>query len=362
MKTYGTKKAIEGCYQPGQTVLIVEDLVTSGLSVFETVEALEAEGLMVQDIVVLLDRGQGGRRNIEARGKRLHAVLTLEQAVIILHEQRLVERQTMQDVIAFLAANQVDLDASLTPSLAPVASQASFAERAKVAPSALGRRLFSLMERKQSNLCVAVDVTTSAELLQLTEAVGPHVCMIKTHCDLVGDWSAETAAKLVSLGKTYGFVIFEDRKFADIGNTVVEQCRGGLHRISSWANFVNAHSLPGPGIIAGLQKAYEGSDGGGLLLLAQMSSEGSMCTAEYTARTVQMAEANDTFVFGFISQGRLRPHVPVDPFIYMTPGVQLQPGGDSLGQVYNTPEHVLGTKGSDVIIVGRAICTYEKLN
>ena len=83
VKTYGTKKAIEGAYVAGQRCLIVEDLVTSGLSVFETVAPLEHEKLVVDDVVVLLDRGQGGRTNVESRGKNLNSVMTLPQVLIV---------------------------------------------------------------------------------------------------------------------------------------------------------------------------------------------------------------------------------------------------------------------------------------
>jgi uridine monophosphate synthetase len=102
-KSYGTGKNIEGKWHIGQTAVVIDDLVTSGDSILETIAALKAAGLHVDDAVVLIDREQGGRQLLEQQGYTLHAVLTLPRVLDILVEHgRLSDRQRAE-VIASLA-------------------------------------------------------------------------------------------------------------------------------------------------------------------------------------------------------------------------------------------------------------------
>lgn len=78
-KQHGTGKMCEGIFREGQKCLVVEDVITSGQSILETIAALESERLIVQDIVVLVDREQGGRQLLERQGYRLHSILTIRQ-------------------------------------------------------------------------------------------------------------------------------------------------------------------------------------------------------------------------------------------------------------------------------------------
>ena len=110
--------------------------------------------------------------------------------------------------------------------------------------------------------------------LQLAEKVGSHICMLKLHCDIISDFSISFAQQLKQLAKKHNFLLMEDRKFADIGNTCMLQLGGGAFRIAVWADMVTAHALPGPSILKSLA-------GVAVVLIAEMSSEGKLTTIEY---------------------------------------------------------------------------------
>ncbi|PVU91805.1 hypothetical protein BB559_003968 [Furculomyces boomerangus] len=235
--------------------------------------------------------------------------------------------------------------------MSPNYSKLSYAERAKIHPHSLARKLLRIIDDKKSNLCLSVDVTTTAQVLEMADTLGPHICILKTHVDIISDFTPQFTSDLALLASKHKFLIFEDRKFADIGNTVKHQYQGGIYKIASWAHITNAHVVPGEGIIDGLAAVGKELDRG-LLLLAEMSSSGNLATNEYTQTAVQMALSHSDFVFGFIGLRRLTDETDM---ITMTPGVGLESSGDNLGQVYRTPKQIVEINGSDIIIVGRGI-------
>ncbi|XP_074070796.1 uridine 5'-monophosphate synthase [Macrotis lagotis] len=354
-KDYGTKRLIEGTINPGETCLIIEDVVTSGSSVWETVEVLQREGLKVTDAIVLLDREQGGKARLQEQGIRLHSVCTLSKILEILEQQKKIDTEMVGEVKKFIQDN-IFVNAELNgtvPAKKPL-KELSFAMRAQLPEThPIASQLFRIMEKKQTNLCLSADVTEAKELLHLAATLGPIICMLKTHVDILNDFSMEVMEDLKALGKFHEFLIFEDRKFADIGNTVKKQYEGGVFKIASWANLVNAHVVPGPGVVKGLSEVGTPMHRG-CLLIAEMSSSGSLATGDYTKAAVKMAEEHSEFVIGFVSGSRVTQK---PEFVHLTPGVQIQSGGDNLGQQYNSPQEVIGKRGSDIIIVGRGILT-----
>lgn len=232
----------------------------------------------------------------------------------------------------------------------------SYGARAGRHSNAAAKLLLETMERKKSNLAVSVDLTKTHDFLRVIDTVGPYACMIKTHVDILEDFTPTVIEQLKELSVKHDFVIFEDRKFADIGNTVALQYSSGVHKIASWSHITNAHPVPGPSIITGLASVGQPL-GRGLLLLAEMSTKGSLATGAYTKDAVRMARAHRDFVIGFIAQQRALDQNGAgdEDFLILTPGVGLDSRGDAMGQQYRTPTEVILEAGCDVIIVGRGI-------
>ncbi|UKZ80568.1 orotidine 5'-phosphate decarboxylase [Trichoderma virens FT-333] len=329
----------------------------------------------------------------------------------------------------------------------------TFAARSETATHPLTAYLFKLMDLKASNLCLSADVPTARELLYLADKIGPSIVVLKTHYDMVSGWDFHpetgTGAQLATLARKHGFLIFEDRKFGDIGHTVELQYTGGSARIIDWAHIVNVNMVPGKASVASLAQGakrwlerypcevktsvtvgtptmdsfddieetkdgepvtvngngngssnmmekpiYSGRTGDGrkgsivsittvtqqyesvasprlakaiaegdeslfpgieeaplnrgLLILAQMSSQGNFMNKEYTQACVEAAREHKDFVMGFISQETLNTEAD-DAFANGTVG------GDGQGQQYNTPHKIIGLCGSDIAIVGRGI-------
>jgi uridine monophosphate synthetase len=313
IKPYGTTKDIEGVYTKDQDVVLIEDIITSGASIMETAERLKHNRLTITKVVVFIDREEGGMKFIKDHNLEITSCFTMSRIIKVL--------------------------SSLNT---------TWKSRELACKNKIGKKLFRIIQDKQTTLCVSADVTTKKELLNLIHNVGSYICVLKIHIDIIKD--AVDYSEVVNLSTLYNFLIFEDRKFADIGNTVINQYSGGIFNIQSWSNIVNAHVISGPGIIDALRSVS--SDNNSLLLIAEMSTKDNLFTPDYTKRVVEMAESNTDFVIGFISQHKLSE----DPgLLHFTPGIRLEKSDDSNDQQYNTIEHAIEKCGSDIIIVGRGI-------
>lgn len=104
-KAYGTKADIEGLYNPGEIIVVIDDLATTGGSKFEAIEKLTAAGLVVKDIVVLVDRQSGAKESLAQAGYTLHAVLTIGEMLDYWEQNGKVPADKIAATRAFLAGS-----------------------------------------------------------------------------------------------------------------------------------------------------------------------------------------------------------------------------------------------------------------
>ncbi|MBK8472886.1 MAG: orotidine-5'-phosphate decarboxylase [Sphingobacteriales bacterium] len=146
-------------------------------------------------------------------------------------------------------------------------------------------------------------------------------------------------------------MLFEDRKFADIGHIVRLQYTSPVFGISEWADVVTVHVVAGEASIVALRDTGC-FDQRGMIIIAQMSTKDTLTDESYLQKAVEIGGSHRDCVIGFVAQSRVHNDWGMLQF---TPGVHLATKGDSMGQTYNTPDIVFKERGADVIIVGRGI-------
>lgn len=106
VKSYGRGRVIEGAYAAGETAVVVDDLVSSGLSKIEAIAPLAEAGLIVRDIVVLIDRRGADATDLAAAGFRLHAAFTLPEIAAALAEHGRISPEERAAIDRYLAADR----------------------------------------------------------------------------------------------------------------------------------------------------------------------------------------------------------------------------------------------------------------
>jgi uridine monophosphate synthetase len=105
VKQHGTGQAIEGSFTAGQTAVMIEDVITTGGSIVSAAEVLRQAGIIVKDVVVLVDREQGGDSKMAEIGLSLHSVLKISEIVSTLKQKSLIDGDTYKIVMQYLNDN-----------------------------------------------------------------------------------------------------------------------------------------------------------------------------------------------------------------------------------------------------------------
>jgi orotate phosphoribosyltransferase len=99
VKEHGQGRRIEGLLRPGERVVVLDDVITTGKNIVEAVEAIRSEGGVAEDAVVLLDRQQGGEANLAKVGVKLHSFTTIRRVADLLLDQGTLDEVQHKEIL-----------------------------------------------------------------------------------------------------------------------------------------------------------------------------------------------------------------------------------------------------------------------
>ena len=99
IRLHGRERRVEGILVSGNKVLLIDDLLTTGLTLKKAADAVRAEGGIVSEAVVFLDREEGGKHLLEKNGIKLHSLLKISEIANILFEMGAIDQESLKTIL-----------------------------------------------------------------------------------------------------------------------------------------------------------------------------------------------------------------------------------------------------------------------
>jgi len=415
-KDYGNKKSIEGSFEIGDEVLLIEDTVTTGDSCIETIKMIEASGLLVSAVIIIMDREEGGSENIENLGYPVYALFNMSNVIDIMHStldvideyqyesvlyyinvQRKLYVKNITKILVDSGIEVSETDISSKSHTEPLEYPSEMSHTMKMLldgdlsdtlPNNIGERLdnnqlntssdelnnkvinyrtyspmfqhqlrvalIDLMIQKKSTLCLSLDYSSWEKCKTLIEECGEYIVMVKVHVELFEDYTPNFGKEIKELAKQHKFFVMEDRKCADVDNISFRQMMGGYFKIDEWASFVTIHGLTFKSCIDYYTRKFKG------------------CSYPSNVSPVVVAQMNsidNLFNEDYTKKciDILEEYTESSPLIICqsmpevldrlkaTPGVVLENTDLVEGRAYRSVETAIEVDGNHIIIVGSAI-------
>lgn len=293
-KNYGMCQQIEG-NTFGREMILVEDVITTGASVINTLQIVESNNIKIRKIICILDREAGGVQTLRNMGYTVDCLYT------------------MSDIL----------------------NHTSQPQKIKITNN-ITNLLINIINEKETNLVVSLDIENENDFFDKLELIGNHICAVKIHYDIISNPSPSFAERLNFLKMKHKFLVIEDRKLADIPFISLKQ----LNFVRQFADIVTVHGICGETLISEINKL-----GIGILLIHQLSVKNNLIDNIYSNKVKDMASKFDNVV-GFISQ-----EIVSHEYLTFTPGINLLTSTDTMGQTYRN----IDACHSNIFIVGRGI-------
>lgn len=105
-KNYGTRESVEGVLKKDSKVVLIDDMVTNGFSKVKFIDGIKQSGGIVNDVVIVLDRGQGATENLSEKKINLYSLITLKEVLKFMKEKNLIDEKKYIEILDYLEKNK----------------------------------------------------------------------------------------------------------------------------------------------------------------------------------------------------------------------------------------------------------------
>jgi len=105
-KTYGTMDLVEGILEKGKKVVLVDDMATNAYSKLKFVEGIKHAGGIIEDVVIVLDREQGGAEALGKENIKLHSLITLKELLGYMKDNNMIDDGKLNEILLYLKQNK----------------------------------------------------------------------------------------------------------------------------------------------------------------------------------------------------------------------------------------------------------------
>ena len=203
-----------------------------------------------------------------------------------------------------------------------------------------------LLPKLEQKIIWAADVPSMKVLFSELDKYGSKIGVLKLHIDTFKDFSVDNLFKLAAYKEKYNLIIWEDRKFADIGFIMDKQIKNSTYCYEDWVDIFSIHCITGN---ESLEFVINQNTKFKWILIGQLSSSENLITSEYTEKCKTIYRENKNIV-GMVCQEYLGPD-----YIHIVPGISKNDESDNKGQKYNTIQE---KSFADFFVVGRSISKF----
>ena len=175
---------------------------------------LKEHNYEIAQVLVIVDREEGGYDELVRQGIKVRCLFKITDILNILLTNNLLGENQMNKCLNYIKKEK-DLD------ILKNQENIKLEDKLKLNNNPIYQKIINLMLAKKSNLAISLDYTNKERILSSIDKIGKYVVIIKLHCDIIDDFDNEFVVNLLESSRKHNFLIFEDRKFSEIGNIFI---------------------------------------------------------------------------------------------------------------------------------------------